>query len=139
MACPNAANHIDRRDSAMAGGELNAAIAKSVVRIHLRYAGRGPTKARALFRDNIVVVVLEGVMTTAERSLAAAGRDQALLGFHDGLRAAMEAELITSVEELTGSSVVALMGDSHTDPDIAVELFILDRPVDPSQEGQANG
>jgi uncharacterized protein YbcI len=117
----------------MAGGELNAAIARSVVGIHLKYAGRGPTKARALFRDNVIVVILEGVMTTAERSLAAAGQEHALGVFHEGLRAAMEAELIAAVEELTGSGVTALMADTHTSPDIGLELFILDRPVEPGQ------
>jgi uncharacterized protein YbcI len=116
---------------ALAGGELNAAIARRVVGIYLKYAGRGPTKARALFRDNVLVVILEGVMTTAERSLAAAGREHALGVFHEGLRAAMEAELIAAVEELTGSGVSALLADAHTDPDIGVELFILDRPIEP--------
>jgi hypothetical protein len=38
-----------------AGGVLNAEIARAVVRTYREFRGRGPTKARALYRDNIVV------------------------------------------------------------------------------------
>ena len=56
-----------------AGGVLNAEIARAVVRTYREFRGRGPTKARALYRDNIVVVVLQDVMTASERSLATHG------------------------------------------------------------------
>jgi len=56
------------------GGELNAALAQAVVRLHHDYMGRGPSAASAFFRENVVVVVVERVMTAAERSLAESGR-----------------------------------------------------------------
>ena len=34
-----------------AGGVLNAEIARAVVRTYREFRGRGPTKARALYRD----------------------------------------------------------------------------------------
>jgi uncharacterized protein YbcI len=122
-----------------AGGELNAAIANAVVRIHRWHAGRGPTKARSLFRGNIVVAVLEGVMTSAERSLAAAKKDDEVLSFRDNLQATMSSDLTAAVEELTGCRVTAVLGDSHVDSDMAVQVFVLDRPVDPGRTRSADG
>ena len=41
----------------------------------------------------------------------------------------MGKELTRSVEQLTGRRVIALMSDNHLDPDMAVEVFILDGPL----------
>jgi uncharacterized protein YbcI len=41
----------------------------------------------------------------------------------------MGEELTRSVEELTGNNVIAFMSDNHLDPDMAVEVFILDEPL----------
>jgi uncharacterized protein YbcI len=37
----------------------------------------------------------------------------------------------SSIEELTGREVIALMSQAHVDPDLAIEVFFLDRPVSP--------
>ena len=34
------------------------------------------------------------------------------------------------IEELTGLSVVGFMSDDHVDPDLAVEVFVLEPPAD---------
>jgi hypothetical protein len=41
---------------------------------------------------------------------------------------AMRGEFTEAVERLTGRSVVAFISGNHVDPDIAVEMFILDGP-----------
>lgn len=41
----------------------------------------------------------------------------------------MAEEMKARVEELTGHEVVAFMSDNHLDPDMAVEVFILDQPL----------
>jgi uncharacterized protein YbcI len=35
------------------------------------------------------------------------------------------------IEELTGRKVVGFMSDSHIDPDLAVEVFVLEHLADP--------
>ena len=60
------------------GGELNAAVARAAVRVHRWHAGRGPTKARAFFRHDVVVAVLEDALTVTERSLIADDRRDAV-------------------------------------------------------------
>src|SRR3954452_2706715 len=111
------------------GGELNAGIARAVVGIYRRICGRGPTKARATYRGNVVVVVLEHVMTQAERSLVARGRCDEAMALRRELHGAMRDELALAVSELTRCRVRAVMGDAQFDPDMAVEVFVLDQAV----------
>src|SRR3954447_2210837 len=113
------------------GGALNADVARAVVRVYRSFRGRGPTKARALFKGDIVVVVLEDVMTELERALVTSGRSEAALATRRHLHDVMVPELKAAIARLTGAHVKAAMGQSHSDPDMAVEVFVLDAPIDP--------
>ena len=113
----------------LTAGQLNAAIARSVVGIHSRFAGRGPTKAQAFFRHNFVVVVMEDAMTTLERSLAREGDSAAVLATRRQLQEAMRTALVADVERLTGCRVLAFMSANNIDPDLSAELFVLDRSI----------
>jgi uncharacterized protein YbcI len=114
-----------------AAGELNAAVARAVVGIYRAVRGRGPTKARATFRGDVVVVVLEDVLTAAERSLILSGQAEEALTVRRKVHDVMRRLLGQAVADLTGAHVRASLGDSQHDPDMAVEVFVLDRPVDP--------
>jgi uncharacterized protein YbcI len=123
------------QDQRPTGGQLNQAIANAVVRGYHRYVGRGPTRAQAFYRHDIIVVVMHDTLTTAERRVAAAGRGDAVLEMRRNLNLTMRAELAEAVEELTGCRVEAVMSANSIEPDLAADLFVLDRPVpgeDPS-------
>ena len=122
---------IDTADAGTAG-ELNAEIARSIVRIYRAVRGRGPSKARAWFRGDVVVVVLEGICTPTERSLVAGGRSAEAARLHRDLHGVMEDPLRDAVAGLTGAGVRVVLGDSAHDPDVAVEVFMLDRTIDAS-------
>lgn len=122
----------------LTGGQLNAALAERVVQIHNRYVGRGPGKGHAFFRDTIVVVVMQETLTKAEQSLAASGRRDHVLEMRREFQRTMEDDLIEAVEELTGCKVIAFMSDNHIAPDMAAELFVLDRPV-PGESEASDG
>jgi uncharacterized protein YbcI len=113
----------------LAHGRLRSAIARAVVQVHSRRLGRGPTKARAFFRGNVVVLLLYDAMTKGERSLAAYGRVEAALELRRELEQTMREDLVRAVEGLTDGRVLAFMSDSHLNPDLVVELYMLDRPV----------
>jgi uncharacterized protein YbcI len=119
----------DGDPSTTTAGELNAAVAREVVRVYRAYAGRGPTKARAFFRADIVVVLLEHVMTTAERTLVEHGRIEAARAARQQLREAMRTDLVRAVETVTGGTVRASMSDSDVEADVAAEVFVFDRSV----------
>jgi uncharacterized protein YbcI len=113
----------------LSGGELNAALTREVVRIHTADLGRGPNKSFSFHNGNIVVTVLQDVLTKAEQSLATNDHGEAALAMRNLFQRTMAAEMKACVEELTRRKVVAFMSDNHLEPDMAVEVFILDKPL----------
>jgi uncharacterized protein YbcI len=111
------------------GGELNQAVAKLVVRAHNRYTGRGAPRAIAFYRRNVLVVVMQDALTKGERSLADDGMGESVLQMRHEVQESLRDELVAGVEQLTGCKVTAFMSDNHIDPDVAAELFVLDRSV----------
>jgi uncharacterized protein YbcI len=107
-------------------GELAAAISNSVVKTLSRSTGRGPTKAKATLGANAVFVVLQDTLTIGERTLADAGEGQAVLDLRKRWQRVMQADMSREIEELTGRKVVGFMSDNHIDPDLAVEVFVLE-------------
>jgi uncharacterized protein YbcI len=106
-------------------GELAAAISRTVVKALARTTGRGPTKAKTTLGDNGVFVVLQDSLTVGERTLTDAGEGQSVLDLRRRWQRVMEADVSREVEELTGRKVVGFMSDNHIDPDLAVEVFVL--------------
>jgi uncharacterized protein YbcI len=124
----------DESDTRAAGegsqeARLNAALARAAVRIRQRHVGRGPAKATAFVHRHLVVVVMDELMTTAERSLLASGDGALVSDMRRDLDHAMELELTDAVERLTGCAVRALMSGWKFAPDIACQVFALDGPI----------
>lgn len=113
----------------LSGGELNAAVTREVIRVQNESHGRGPKKAYSFHNGNVLVTVLEEVLTPAERKLASNGESDAVLRMRSLYQRSMAAELKKGIEAITGREVVAVMSDNHLDPDLAIETFILDRPL----------
>jgi uncharacterized protein YbcI len=113
-----------------ASGELSAAISNTVVRALARTTGRGPTKARTTLGDNGVFVVLQDSLTVGEKTLADAGQSEAVLDLRRRWQSVMQVDVSREIETLTGRKVVGFMSDNHIDPDLAVEVFVLE-PLEP--------
>jgi uncharacterized protein YbcI len=110
------------------GGRLHQEIADSIVQVQRRVIGRGPPRVQAFHRHNVVVVLLEDGLTRAEQSLLDAGRGDTVKQVRDEFQLLMREELVAIVERITGCRVDAFMSATHLDPDLAVEVFVLDRP-----------
>jgi uncharacterized protein YbcI len=111
-------------------GQLAAAISNAVVRALARTTGRGPTKAKTTLGENGVFVVLQDSLTVGERTLTNAGQGAAVLDLRRRWQAVMETDLSHEIEDLTGRKVIGFMSDNHIDPDLAVEVFVLERLLD---------
>jgi uncharacterized protein YbcI len=113
-------------------GQLAAAISNTVVKALAHTTGRGPTKAKTTLGDNGVFVVLQDSLTVGEQTLADAGEGQAVLDLRRRWQAVMEVDVSREIEELTGRKVIGFMSDNHIDPDLAVEVFVLEPLPQPS-------
>ena len=107
-------------------GELASAISTMVVRALARTTGRGPTRARTTLGENAVFVVLQDTLTRGEQNLVDAGESAAVLDLRRRWQAVMRSDCCRELAELTGRNVIGFMSDNHIDPDIAVEVFILE-------------
>lgn len=109
-----------------ANGALAASISNTVVSALARTTGRGPTKAKTTLGDNGVFVVLQDTLTRGEQNLADAGEWQTVLDVRRKWQAVMQDQVSREIEELTGRKVIGFMSDNHIDPDLAVEVFVLE-------------
>ena len=104
---------------------VNSQICDAAVRLLREYTGRGPTKARATVNSDSVMIVLGDTLTRGERQLAATGKAERVLQLRHDFQMVMRDELVEIVEKATGRKVIAFMSQNHIDPDLAVEIFIL--------------
>lgn len=111
-------------------GEIGAAISTAVVHMLAARTGKGPTKAKTTLGENGVFVVLEDNLTKGERNLAGAGEGAVVLDMRRRWQRVMREEMSRTVEGLTGRRVVGFLSDSHIDPDLAVEVFVLERTAE---------
>jgi uncharacterized protein YbcI len=110
-------------------GQLTAAVSSAVVGLFSKHVGRGPTKARTTIDGDLVVVLLRDGMTTAEKNLVHAGKEVEVHQLRRAFQETMRVELVDTVERLTNSKVSAFMSVNHSSPDVAAEIFVLDRAV----------
>lgn len=101
------------------------AISNQVVKLLSEYTGRGPTKARTHFSEDLVTVVVEDLLTKGERSLVRGGKSELVLETRRAFQAAMAIDLTTAVESVTNRRVVAFLSANHVAPDVAIESFVL--------------
>jgi uncharacterized protein YbcI len=105
-------------------GSLVAMISRDIVRIHARFYGRGPTKAKTVWRDDIVVCVLEDIFTKAEQLLVDGGRFEDVRSHRTAFQDEVEPLFRAGVEAVTGRSVRSFLSQVSIDG-AASEVFVL--------------
>ena len=114
-------------------GTLGGAISDEIVSVLHRYTGRGPTEARTYVHENLIVCLLGDSLTKGEQTLVSDGHYASVLDTRSLFQRTMRADFTEVVERLSGRKVVAFMSQNHIDPDLAVEVFVLD-PVGVTEE-----
>jgi uncharacterized protein YbcI len=105
---------------------MAAAISTGLVQLHRQYYGKGPTKAKTYFVNDTVLCMLEGGFTAVEQTLIREGKTETVFEMRRSFQRAMEDAFRKVIEEATGRKVIAYMSQIHEDPDLAVELFVLE-------------
>ena len=107
-------------------GEALAQISTALVQLHSRYYGKGPTRAKTYMVNDTVICILKGGFTTVERTMIDEGKADAVYQMRRGFQEVMEEQFTSVVEGATGRKVIAYMSQIHHDPDMAIELFVLE-------------
>jgi uncharacterized protein YbcI len=117
--------------SQLAGGHLLAAISTSIVGILREHYGRGPMKAKTYALDDIVVVVMRGSGFTAlEQTIMDSGEPDRVIAMREDFQRVMANRYRETIEELTGRKVLAFLSQAHVEPDITLEIFFVDGPLE---------
>lgn len=109
-------------------GSPTAAISNAVVRIVVKYIGRGPTSVRTFIEDALILVLMHGTLTKGERSLVAAGDAASARELRQRFHKAMRDDLVAAVEALSGRAVIAFLSDNDAEADVLMQVFVLEAP-----------
>jgi uncharacterized protein YbcI len=115
-------------------GALVSALSRETVQLHARLYGRGPTKARSYLHRDYAMCVLEEILTTAERTLVAAGSRDHVQETRLRFQEAVRPQCIEIVERITGRTVRVFLSQVDIASDLSVELFLFE----PEDEDSSN-
>jgi uncharacterized protein YbcI len=101
-------------------------ISTATVQLLHEYTGRGPTKAKTVINEDLVTIVLADTLTKGEQKLVDSGLSERVLQLRHDYQVTMRDDLIAIVERQLDRTVIAFMSQNHIDPDLAVEVFVLE-------------
>ncbi|MDP8943055.1 MAG: DUF2294 domain-containing protein [Actinomycetota bacterium] len=135
----NVSDTADTTERPQTRGQLLSAISNAMVGIHKECYGKGPTRARTIYTEDTVLCRLEEPFMKAEKTLIGVGRTEEVRNMRLAFQRALQDEFVGAVEGLTGRRVEAFISETHIDPDLALEIFLLEeedavQPEDPSAQ-----
>src|SRR5687767_6721105 len=89
------------------------------------FYGRGPTRAKSYYEDDLVVCVLRGGFSRVEQTLLEGGRGSSVIQQRMDFQELMRARFEEVIERATGRRVIGFMSGNQQDPDMMCEVFIL--------------
>ena len=106
-------------------GDVLTAISDGMVALLKEFYGRGPTRTKSYYADDLVVCVLRGGFTRVEQTLLEGGRGPAVIEQRMAFQALMRERFEGVVEGATGRRVIGFMSGNQQRPDMMCEVFIL--------------
>ena len=119
-------------------GDVLTAISDGMVALLKEFYGRGPSRAKSYYEDDLVVCVLRGGFSRVEETLLAGGRGQAVIQQRMDFQEVMRERFAKVIEDATGKQVIGFMSGNQQDPDLMCEVFIL-APTDLVDEHEVRG
>ncbi len=107
-----------------------AAISTRIVGLLREHYGRGPSRAKTYAMDDCIVCVLRNGFTAHEKTIMEGGDAGRVVEMRQGFQRLTEVRYRETIETITGRRVVAFLSQAHLEPDITLEIFFLDRPLD---------
>jgi uncharacterized protein YbcI len=110
------------------------AISNGIGAMHREHYGRGADRIRTLIHKDVVMTRLEDCFTTVEKKMIAEGAFVQVRETRTMFQDWMRPRFTEIVQDATGRKVGAFFSQVCHDPDIAVELFLLES-AGPSADG----
>ena len=101
------------------------AISDGMVALLKEFYGRGPTRAKSYYEDDLVVCVLRGGFSRVEQTLLEGGRGSSVIQQRMEFQELMRGRFEAVIEHATGRSVIGFMSGNQQRPDMMCEVFIL--------------
>jgi uncharacterized protein YbcI len=108
-----------------ARGDVLTAISDGMVALLKEFYGRGPTRAKSYYEDDLVVCVLRGGFSRVEETLLEGGRGSAVIQQRMEFQDVMRGRFSDVIEGATGRPVIGFMSGNQQHPDLMCEVFIL--------------
>ena len=99
-----------------------------MVELYGEFYGHERTTATTYINDNVVVCVLEDILSTDESRQISDGASDDVIDGRVAFQKQTEDEFTAAIERLTGRSVTAFLSANQTEPGVACELFFLEAP-----------
>jgi uncharacterized protein YbcI len=112
------------------------AISDGMVALLKEFYGRGPTRAKSYYEDDLVVCLLRGGFTRVEQTLLAGGRGTSVIQQRMEFQELMRERFEAVIENATGRQVIGFMSGNQQTPDMMCEVFVL-APTDLMDDGES--
>ena len=111
---------------------LTGAISAGIAGLYRDFYGHDRTTANTFINGDVVVCVLQDILTTDESRMVSFGEDQQVIDGRVTFQTDTEDQFTALIEKHTGRRVVAFLSANQTTPGCACELFFLDPDTTPN-------
>jgi uncharacterized protein YbcI len=118
-------NPRDIQPKSLTHGDVLTAISDGMVALLKEFYGRGPTRTKSYYEDDLVVCVLRGGFSRVEQTLLDGGRGAAVIQQRLEFQEVMRDRFTGVIEDATGRPVIGFMSGNQQHPDMMCEVFIL--------------
>ena len=118
-------------------GDVLTAVSDGMVALLKDFYGKGPSRAKSYYQDDLVVCVLRGGFSRVEQTLLDGGRGAAVIQQRMEFQELMRERFVAVVEKATGRNVIGFMSGNQQHPDLMCEVFVLG-PTDLVSEDDAD-
>jgi uncharacterized protein YbcI len=118
------------KEQQLSGGELLSSISTRIVGLLREHYGRGPMRAKTYVLDDLVVCVMRNGFIPIEETMMESGKQDQVLEMRRDFQKMMGLRYKEVVEELTGRKVAAFLSQAHIEPDLTLEIFLLESPLE---------
>ena len=101
------------------------AVSEGMVALLKEFYGRGPTRTKSYYEDDLVTCLLRGGFSRVEQTLLEGGRGSSVIQQRMEFQELMRGRFQAVIERATGRPVIGFMSGNQQHPDIMCEVFIL--------------